>query len=608
MEERVGQLWDRLIRHTARREFPQAAVRLEDVVRPAGVLFRALGGDGGLRIAAATAAAHGARRRWRERIAGTNLRVELAWRDGEALYLPSTVAVFPQPALNRDLYLWLAALAALDDGQEDSWFLHNQRLTRAALARFPGLAARYARLLAAHLATRPDPACLPNDAAAQERTIHAALADPGSVDHLPPARHAPAPVLLWLRPDPPQATARAAADNDADNPAGGGKTARDRRRRRAERVAMPQGRDGIMLYRFENIFSFGEYARLKRGLDEDDDASARQVADDLDVLHVARDGAAAASRVRFDLDLPAAENDDTSLGTGILVPEWDYRGQTLKPDHCRVQPLIAARAEPCALPARLTHTARQVRRQFELLAPARAWVRGLPEGTEPDLDAYLRYAAERSCRALSVEPNLYRDQRRARRDLSCLLLADLSLSTDTWVGNDARVIDVVRDALFLFAEALSAAGDRFALHGFSSRRREHVRFHHLKGFDERYGAAVRGRIAAIKPGYYTRMGAAIRHAAQLLAREPAARRLLLILTDGKPNDLDLYEGRYGIEDTRQAVLEARRAGLVPFCVTIDDDGAEYLPHLFGTGHFVVIRDPSELPRRLPRLYARLTCP
>jgi nitric oxide reductase NorD protein len=608
MEERVGQLWDRLIRHTARREFPQAAARLEDVVRPAGVLFRALGGDGGLRIAAATAAAHGARRRWRERIAGTNLRVELAWRDGEALYLPSTIAVFPQPALNRDLYLWLAALAALDDGQKASWFLHNQRLVRAALARFPGLAARYTRLLAAHLVTRPDPARLSHEAAAQEHAIRAALADPGSVDRLPPARRAPAPVLLWLRPDPPRAMAPAAAGKDADHPAGGGKTARDRRRRRAERVAMPQGRDGIMLYRFENIFSFGEYARLKRGLDEDDDASARQVADDLDVLHVARDGAAAASRVRFDLDLPAAENDDALLGEGILLPEWDYRRQTLQPDHCRVQPMIAERAGPCALPARLTRTARQVRRQFELLAPARAWVRGLPEGTEPDLDAYLRYAAERSCRALSAEPNLYRDQRRARRDLSCLLLADLSLSTDTWVGNDARVIDVVRDALFLFAEALAAAGDRFALHGFSSRRREHVRFHHLKGFDERYDAAVRGRIAAIKPGYYTRMGAAMRHAAQLLAREPAARRLLLILTDGKPNDLDLYEGRYGIEDTRQAVLEARRAGLVPFCVTIDDEGAEYLPHLFGTGHFVVIRDPSELPRRLPRLYARLTYP
>ena len=372
---------------------------------------------------------------------------------------------------------------------------------------------------------------------------------------------------------------------------------------------MPRGRDGIMLYRFENIFSFGEFARLKRGLDEDNDTNAaRQVADDLDVLHVARDGAPPAGRVRFDLDLPAAENDDVPLGEGLLVPEWDYRSRKMKPDYCRVQPMIAARAEPCTLPGRLMRTARWLRRRFELLAPARDWVRGLPNGTEPDIDAYLRYAAERSCHAFSTEPDIYRDQRRARRDLACLLLADLSLSTDTWVSNSARVIDVVRDALFLFAEALSAAGDRFALHGFSSRRREHVRFHHLKGFDERYNADVRGRIAALRPGYYTRMGAAIRHAASLLAREQAARRVLLILTDGKPNDLDLYEGRYGIEDTRQAVIEARRADLIPFCVTIDSEGAEYLPQLFGPGHFVVIRDPSELPRRLPRLYARITQP
>lgn len=605
MEEHVGQLWDRLIRRVARREFPQAAVRLEDVVRPAGVLFRALGGDGGLRIAAATAVAHGARRRWRERIAGTNLRAELAWRDAEALYLPSRIAAFAQPALNHDLYLWLAALAALDDGREDSWFRRNQRLTRDALERFPGLAARYARLRAAHLAARPDPARLANEAAAQEHAIRAALAEPGSVDDLPSARRAPAPVLLWLHPHPPRSTAVSTPAGGTDNRAGASAGERDRRRRRAARVNMPQGRDGIMLYRFENIFSFGEYARLKRGLDEDSDANTRQVADDLEVLHVARDGSAAPSRVRFDLDLPAAANDDAPLGQGILLPEWDYRNQAMRPDYCHVQPLIAAHAEPCALPARLSRTASQVRRQFELLAPAHAWVRGLPQGAQLDLDAYLRYAAERN-QVRSAEPNLYRDQRRARRDLSCLLLADLSLSTDTWVGNEARVIDVVRDTLFLFAEALAAAGDRFALHGFSSRRREHVRFHHLKGFDERYSVAVRGRIAAIKPGYYTRMGAAIRYAAQLLAREQAARRLLLILTDGKPNDLDLYEGRYGIEDTRQAVLEARRTGLIPFCVTIDDEGAEYLPHLFGAGHFVVVRDPRELPRRLPRLYARLT--
>jgi nitric oxide reductase NorD protein len=102
------------------------------------------------------------------------------------------------------------------------------------------------------------------------------------------------------------------------------------------------------------------------------------------------------------------------------------------------------------------------------------------------------------------------------------------------------------------------------------------------------------------------MGAAIRYGGALLAAQPAGRRLLLLLTDGKPNDLDRYEGRYGIEDTRQAVLEARRLGLQPFCVTIDAKGNDYLPHLFGSGGYVVIRRPSELPRRLPLLYAQLT--
>jgi nitric oxide reductase NorD protein len=174
------------------------------------------------------------------------------------------------------------------------------------------------------------------------------------------------------------------------------------------------------------------------------------------------------------------------------------------------------------------------------------------------------------------------------------------------VSNSARVIDVIRDSMMLFGEALGATGDRFALYGFSSVRRENVRYHLLKGFDERYGGEVRGRLAALKPGFYTRMGAAIRHSAAILSKQKSARKLLLILTDGKPNDLDKYEGRYGIEDTRVAVQEARRMGLTPFCVTIDDKAGEYLPHLFGANGYVVVRDAQTLPKVLPSLYVQLT--
>jgi nitric oxide reductase NorD protein len=165
---------------------------------------------------------------------------------------------------------------------------------------------------------------------------------------------------------------------------------------------------------------------------------------------------------------------------------------------------------------------------------------------------------------------------------------------------------VIRDSLLLFSEALATTGDRFALYGFSSRRRSHVRFHTLKTFEEPYTDRSRGRIQAIRPGYYTRMGAALRHATSLLTRQPSSERLLLILTDGKPNDLDRYEGRYGIEDTRMAVREAVRSGVRPFCVTVDAKARDYLPYLFGANAWMLVRHAGELPARLPLLYARLT--
>jgi nitric oxide reductase NorD protein len=158
----------------------------------------------------------------------------------------------------------------------------------------------------------------------------------------------------------------------------------------------------------------------------------------------------------------------------------------------------------------------------------------------------------------------------------------------------------------LFGEALTATGDQFAFHGFSSLRRDNVRFHNIKDFTESFGGEARGRIAALKPGYYTRMGAGIRQATRLLEKQPCGMRMLLILSDGKPHDMDHYEGRYGVEDTRMALIDARKAGLKPFCVTIDREGASYLPHMFGPGGFTVLRKPEELPTRLPMLYAQLT--
>ncbi len=609
MEEYVGSLWHRLITRAAQRHYPNAAVTLADMEKTAGLLFRAFGGDPGLRVTAAAASRHRARRHWLARVAGLGEKTALPCRDAETLQLPPELALFPQRELNRDLYFWLIALAAAHDAidRDAPWQQQNQQATVWTLARYPGLQRRYRALASAALTLRIPPEQLPPAEAAPEIQLRQALLDPGSVLNWLPAVRPLQPVPLWLYPAPVR-TATKPPSHSRPAPFSSVHPAQsDRQRRRAERVDLPERKSSFLApFRAESLLSWAELVRVNRPTDDDPDADAARAANDMEMISVTCDGDQTASRVRFDLDLPSASADDSPVGPGIPLPEWDYRQRVLRPNFCTVQERLARCAPLCELPVALRRDAQRLRRQFEILRPGHGWRRAQPEGEELDLDAWVRHTADSVGNSFGNERGLYRQRARQERDFACLLLADLSLSTDAWVNNKGRVIDVIRDSLFLFAEALAATGDRFGLYGFSSCQRQQVRVQRIKTFGERYTAAIRGRINAIKPGYYTRMGAAVRYAAGLLNRQSAARRLLLLLTDGKPNDLDHYEGRYGIEDTRMALLEARREGLHPFCVTIDQDAGDYLPYLFGKNGFVLIRNPEELPRQLLRLYTQLT--
>ncbi len=603
MEEQVGIAWHRLINRLATRRFPEAAVYLSSVSRDAALLFRALGGDHGVAVQAGAQTLHGAKRSLLERLAGSVRKVDLAWVDHQALRLPSVIDTFPAGSLNHDLYFWLAALCAVDPQPHLPWLARNQAAVLAVIRGYPGLAACYGRLVEAEIARRPQMSKLAADEARQEQAIHDALRMPGSIAELPVARRPPHPVLLWLRPELPTTNKKPHLDNPQDQPLQTASAPQsDKKRRVAERTVMPERKGGLLLFRPESIFSWTEYAKVEHETTENEDQDLAQAADDLDVIAIARDRRNIAKKLSMTLDLPMAECNDTPLDGNRMLPEWDYRTHTLKPDQCRVNTIPLADAKPCALPEHLKRDQQRLRRQFGTLLPARLRLKAQPEGNDIDIDPYIRHLAHRA----SGETRFYLDQRKRERDLACLLLADLSLSTEAWVGEEQRVIDVIRDSLFLFSETLSVTRDRFALYGFSSRQRTDVRFHALKAFNEPYGDVVRGRINSINPAYYTRMGAAIRCAAEILGRQKARERLLLLLTDGKPNDADHYEGRYGVEDTRKALIAARQQGLRPFCVTVDQEAHEYLPHIFGKDSFIIIRKPSELPARLPLLYAHLT--
>ena len=346
---------------------------------------------------------------------------------------------------------------------------------------------------------------------------------------------------------------------------------------------------------------------LDRCGDDDDDLDAARAAEDLDEISVSKKRKRKGGGLKLHLDLPPTDIDDIPLGEGIKMPEWDYRRNELRKDFANVEMMQPRLQDAMVLPEHLLPLAKKVRRQFEHLRAEPQWLRQQTQGSELDLQACVDFQVERKL-GHTHEPGLFMDRRRQQRDLSCLALADLSMSTDAHVNNEKRVIDVVGDSLMLFSEALSVAGDDFALYGFSSMRRHHVRMLEIKGFDQKYNAHVSGAIQSLKPGYYTRMGAAIRRATQLLEKRPHRRKLLLLITDGKPNDLDLYEGRYGVEDTRHAVMEARKAGLIPFCITIDQKAEDYLPYMFGANGYTVIKEPVQLPTRLPQLYRLLTEP
>lgn len=278
-------------------------------------------------------------------------------------------------------------------------------------------------------------------------------------------------------------------------------------------------------------------------------------------------------------------------------PEWDWRSGAYSGPGATVLAQAAAPGAQQWLERTLAERGamlHQIRRRFELLRAQRTRLRRQLDGDDIDLQAWLDSQADFRA-GLPLAQRLYQSQRRGRRDMAITLLVDVSGSTDGWIAPGRRVIDVEREALLLVCIALDGLGEPFCVQAFSGEGPQGVVVRSVKAFDERYDNAVALRIAGLEPEQYTRAGAAIRHASALLMRQPAAQRLLLMLSDGKPNDADGYAGRYGVEDMRQAVTEARLQGIAPFCLTIDQQAAHYLPYVFGPQQYALLARPALLP-------------
>lgn len=242
---------------------------------------------------------------------------------------------------------------------------------------------------------------------------------------------------------------------------------------------------------------------------------------------------------------------------------------------------------------------KSLHRTFEALRGEEKVLKRQPFGEDVDIDAVVEAHADARS-GMEMSERLFTKVFRVERDIAVMFMVDMSGSTKGWI-NDAE-----REALVLLCEALETLGDRYAIYGFSGFTRKRCELYRIKRFDEAYDDLVRARLSGIRPQDYTRMGVAIRHLSHLLNQIEARTKLLVTLSDGKPDDYTDYRGDYGIEDTRQALLEARRDGIHPFCITIDETGADYLPHMYGAANYVVLSDVRRLPLKVSDIYRRLT--
>ncbi len=314
-----------------------------------------------------------------------------------------------------------------------------------------------------------------------------------------------------------------------------------------------------------------------------------------------------AGDARFDPCRDSNRAQDVWSGTyheegAFLYDEWDGARLNYRKAWAVLREMETKPGNPGFVSATMKKYHRLVghlRKSFEALRSADLQLRRQESGENLDVDAVVDAIADYR-QGQEMSEQLYLQNRRHDRSIAVMIMVDMSGSTKGWI-NEAE-----REALVLLCEALETLDDQYAIYGFSGWTRKRCEVFTVKTFDQPYDDVVRQRIAGIEPQDYTRMGVAIRHLTTLLKGADARTRLLITLSDGKPDDSDGYSGAYAIEDTRMALLEARQSGIHPFCVTIDREGQEYLPHMYGPAGYTVVDKVDQLPFKVADIYRRLT--
>jgi len=590
-EESIGRVWDKYLNRKVDKFHDEARVYFSDISKSLTIFHRLMGGEKGKDLQITDKRYIQTNRTILEKISFLGQEFYLTWQDEESIYLPASFAYFPTKEENEMLYYWLIAMATKVNSIKGNGFKQNQLATDYLTQRYSGFQNFYENATT-YLIQRYEQLSF-------VKSLDEALTN----DYPNPFWIYASPLTLYKanssedeQEEPTQEEPRREESSD--------KTDELQMKKQTQQIDDKHETDGFLAFLPESLMSIFEQVNVDRCEDDSFDEDALYHAEDLDEITIGQKQANLSARIKMDLELLPDTTVTYPLGKGHYIDEWDYLKSEYLVKYVRILPQITTNVTPIELPLRLKKTVKKIQNELDLLQLNRIKNDHLPYGDEINMDSWIEYCGHQN--KSMHHQNFYTTYEKKTRDMSTLILADISLSTEGGITQEVRIIDVIKDSLMVFSEALEKLQDKFAIYTFSSLQNKKVYFSIIKNFKESYSNLIRGRVEAIKPQYYTRMGAGIRESTKILEKQQSSNKLLLIISDGKPNDEDRYDGRYGIEDTKKALEEAKRKGITPFCITVDMDAKEYLSYLFGRDGYAVVRNGQKLPKVLTDVYINLT--
>lgn len=374
-------------------------------------------------------------------------------------------------------------------------------------------------------------------------------------------------------------------------------------------IDLKQQEDAVLQHQFEKVETAEEFSGNFRDFDGEDELDDHSNAlEDINMKYSVRvnDKVHSTYQTDFIENTTIAESAEVNNSDyHIKYPEWDYKRKAYKPDFCSVYPTDLAETNPNFY-KRTLNDHRSVllglRKMLSNLNTKYQQQRRQPDGNEFDLDAVTDLFIEARSGHTPSE-RIYLSNKKQEKDLSIMLLIDVSLSSDGYSAGN-KVIDVEKQVSILFGEILNEYGIDFAINGFSSNTRNHSNFIKIKGFDDSWDK-TKLKVGAISPNGYTRIGAALRHAGSLIENRPTKNKWVILISDGKPNDYDKYEGQYGVKDVKQALRELNQNQVNTYALAIEAEAKYYLPEMFGQNHYQILSSPVELIQSLVKLYEKI---